>query len=549
MISPRLSVVICSLNGSDGVRRCLSALCAQSIRPALELIVIDDGSTDSTSEVARSLGAVVIRHSRNRGVAVARNTGINAASAPVIAFVDDDCEPSPQWAEALLSSYDSDIVAVGGPVTPNSGPGLVASYLTRHNPILPQELDLASSNNIGYRFLLYVRRQWRVIEPRGRRQVLAMPSANMSVRRQALLTIGGFDERIRFSAEDDDLCRRLSIAFPDSRMIIVPEAQVVHYFKPSLRDTLRRSRAYGQGSAVMYCKWPEVRPTLFPFPVIAAVLLAASAWFPALAVAVLLLPHVFYPQGLRYSIAHRQASSLLDSYVQLMQETCEDYGFITGWWRLRKRFAGDDPISHPAGSVTSHWIPMCSEMELAPLDTEPTVSRAINPRGRARCWNIVEAMAFGLACSGALVWLGACLVAVFRPEQLPRPYWPALSGVRTDTAGALAFLVSGAGLTVSEYLRLGRSLGIRRWPASALRRRAVQAAAETAAVMSFGLVAYLSANQVTHPETIDLQATHFASWPTEGTLRMLALLACAVSTGVLRWLRADRAGDITREGA
>jgi len=345
-MSPRLSVVVCSLNGAEGVRRCLRALCAQSIRPALELIVVDDGSTDSTSEVARSLGAVVIRHNSNRGTAVARNSGINAASAHVIAFVDDDCEPSQRWAETLLASYDSDIVAVGGPVVPNSGFGLVSKYLSRHNPILPQELELVSSNKLLYRFLLYVKRQWRGTEPGGRRQVVAMPSANMSVRRQALLDIGGFDERIRFSAEDDDLCRRLSIAFPDSRLIVEPDAEVVHHFKPSLRDTLRRSCAYGQGSAVMFCKWPEVRPTMFPFPVVVVVLLAASLWFRPLIVAALLLPHVFYPQGLRCSITRRQAHSLLDAYIQLLQEGCEDYGFITGWWRFRKRFADDDPIDH-----------------------------------------------------------------------------------------------------------------------------------------------------------------------------------------------------------
>ena len=346
-MSPRLSVVICSLNGANGVRRCLHALCAQTIRPALELIVVDDGSTDSTSEVARGLGAAVVRHGSNRGIAAARNSGINAASAPIIAFLDDDCEPSPRWAETLLTSYDGDIVGVGGSIIPNSGTGLLINYLSRHNPIRPQELDLASSDNIGYRFWLYVRRQWRRTEPGGRRQVLAMPSANMSVRRQALLHVGGFDERIRFSGEDDDLCRRLSIAFPDSRLIIEPDAEVIHYFKHSLRDTLRRSRAYGQGSAVMFCKWPEVRPTLFPFPIAVIAVLVGSFWRPALAAVALLLPCLLYPQGLRDALARHRARSLLDAYFQLMQEACENYGFLTGWWSCRKRFAGSHPVSLP----------------------------------------------------------------------------------------------------------------------------------------------------------------------------------------------------------
>jgi glycosyltransferase involved in cell wall biosynthesis len=343
-MSPRLSVVICSFNGANGVGRCLRALGAQSIRPVLEIIVVDDGSTDSTSQVANALGATVIRHRRNRGISAARNTGISAASAAVVAFLDDDCEPCPRWAEALLASYDSDSIAVAGPILPNAGPGLVLSYLGRHNPLLPQELDLASGNNVRYRFWLYVRRQWRPAEQRQRRQVMAMPSANMSVLRQALLDVGGFDERILFSAEDDDLCRRLSVAFPDGRLIIEPAAEVIHHFKASWRDTFRRSRAYGQGSAVMFCKWPEVRPTVFPFPPAVAALLTASVWAPALAPAALLLPHLLYPQGLRDAVARREPRSLLDAYFQLLQEACEDYGFVTGWWHFRKLFAEDQPI-------------------------------------------------------------------------------------------------------------------------------------------------------------------------------------------------------------
>jgi len=173
--------------------------------------------------------------------------------------------------------------------------------------------------------------------------------------------------------------------------------------------------------------------------------------------------------------------------------------------------------------------------------------RAKGCRVRSLPRRFIEAGAFGLACSGGLLWASGCVVAIFRQEQLVRPYWPTVRGLRTDTAAALAFLVAGVGFTVSEYLRLDRRRGIRNSPVLALQSSAilltVRAAAETAAIMSIGLVAYLSANQVTHPGTIDLPATHFASWPTEGTLRVLALLTCAVSTAVLRWLRADRSSQ------
>ncbi len=65
-MSPRLSVVICSRDGAAGVGRCLRALAAQTIRPALEVIVVDDGSADGTGDVARGHGAIVLRHETSR---------------------------------------------------------------------------------------------------------------------------------------------------------------------------------------------------------------------------------------------------------------------------------------------------------------------------------------------------------------------------------------------------------------------------------------------------------------------------------------------------
>jgi GT2 family glycosyltransferase len=266
------------------------------------------------------------------------------ASAPIVAYLDDDCEPYPDWAEKLVSGYDKDVLGLGGPLLVRPNPGVILSYLARHNPLDPQELELAKSNKITYRFYLYIRRQWAPLQQRGRREVISFASANMSVRRQAIIEVGGFDERIRFGSEDEDLCRRLARTFPAGRLVFDPEARVVHHFKPSLRDMLRRSRAYGRGSALMYRKWPHVRPTFFPFPVTALAMLALSVRFPALIVVAILLPHAFYPKGLRAAVSQRSALCLLDPYMQLAQETCDDFGFLEGLWRFRN-FAPEVSVS------------------------------------------------------------------------------------------------------------------------------------------------------------------------------------------------------------
>jgi glycosyltransferase involved in cell wall biosynthesis len=341
-----LSVVICSLNGAPGVARCLDALATQETGARLEIIVVDDGSTDGTSEVARAHRAIVVRHDVNRGVAAARNSGARAASAPVVAFLDDDCEPEPRWAQRLLGGYAAGVGGVGGVLLPRVPAGFLSGYLDRHNPLLPLELDLAGSDRLAYRFLLYLRRQWVPQQRHGERDVYSLVGANMSFRRQTLLDAGLFDERFRFGAEELDLCMRLREGC-GTRLVFVPDARVVHHFAPSLSDTLRRSRAYGRGSARLYRKWPSVPPTVFPMPVAVLAALVASLRFPPALAAAVALPLVLYPRGPRDAITTRNPACLLDSYVELAKEASGNAGFAEGWWRFRHLFT--EPAAAPAG--------------------------------------------------------------------------------------------------------------------------------------------------------------------------------------------------------
>lgn len=335
-MSLKLSVVICSFNGATGVGRCIRALARQTIWSSLEVIVVDDGSTDATSQVGRAHAVTVVRHAANLGLAAARNSGLEAATAPIVAFLDDDCEPEPQWAEQLLAGYEEGVIGVGGPILPRGRDGFMLGFLVRNNPLKPQELNLAKSNGLLYRLNLYLKRQWTQMQEYARRDVYSFAGANMSFRRQALLDVGQFDARFRFGAEELDLCMRTMHAFPLGRLLFVPEVQVMHYFESSLRDILRRSRAYGRGSARLYRKWPSVPPTFFPGPLLVLMLLVLSGWLPALAACAVLVPQLLYPQGLRRGIANRSLASLLDAYLLLAQETCGNVGFLEGLWRFRR---------------------------------------------------------------------------------------------------------------------------------------------------------------------------------------------------------------------
>lgn len=164
---------------------------------------------------------------------------------------------------------------------------------------------------------------------------------------------------------------------------------------------------------------------------------------------------------------------------------------------------------------------------------------------------VIEAITAGLAFGSLLWWASTCLVGSFRLQGLANPYWPSIPNLRTDTAGLIAFIICAICLITSEYLRLhrqqGEELPSRRfaparkavWIANVPIRPITQAVCETVAVLSTGLVSYLSVNAVTHPATLLMRATHLLSWPTEGTLRIIALILCVVSVSVLRFLRAE----------
>jgi hypothetical protein len=127
------------------------------------------------------------------------------------------------------------------------------------------------------------------------------------------------------------------------------------------------------------------------------------------------------------------------------------------------------------------------------------------------------------------------LVASFRPNDLAMPYWDGVSWLRTDTSGAVTFVVLAVSLCTSEYLRLRRKEPNPATASVQARNPLAAAIARVVALLSTVLVVYLSVNAVTHPATLSLHVTHFASWPTEGTVRVAALCLCVVTVGWLRF--------------
>ena len=100
-------------NGAGFLGGAIESLLAQT-RPAEEILVIDDGSTDDSIGIARDYPVTLVQHGHNKGLAAARNTAISKAEGDIIAFLDVDAVAAPDWIEVLLSGYEPQVGGVGG---------------------------------------------------------------------------------------------------------------------------------------------------------------------------------------------------------------------------------------------------------------------------------------------------------------------------------------------------------------------------------------------------------------------------------------------------
>jgi len=335
MTDPQLSVIVCSYNGSRRIKNTLTALLQQKTTASWELLVVDDGSTDGTGDIARSMGVTVVDKGGNHGLSAARNAGIEASSSDIVAFTDDDVVPPDDWVESIVRAWadaPANVTGIGGTTTALDTDSLARRYVSLNNPLAP--LERGTGGGI-------VKRLWNYFAqpaaPVGRRNVASLVGANMSFKRAALTGIGGFDPVIRFGGDEEDLCRRLRETYGETTLEVAPGITVAHDFDLTLKDTLRRSRAYGRGNGRDWARRGGV-PAIRPLPVLLAGTLALGALNLKLAVLLTaLLPVAVYRKTLRKGARNRRAEALLYPYIGALQELAATIGFVEEARRLKRR--------------------------------------------------------------------------------------------------------------------------------------------------------------------------------------------------------------------
>ena len=112
---PNVSIVVPVYNARQTVEACIQSLLNLQYDAGLELIFVDNGSTDGSSEILQSFaGRIRILHQPKRGAGAARNLGIRQARFPVIAFIDSDCEADPDWLRHLAVPLDDPQNGISG---------------------------------------------------------------------------------------------------------------------------------------------------------------------------------------------------------------------------------------------------------------------------------------------------------------------------------------------------------------------------------------------------------------------------------------------------
>ncbi len=224
----RVSIVIPMYNAAETIGACLDA--CQCQRPApLEILVVDDGSTDGGGDIVQARQGVRYLRQENRGPAAARNHGAREAKGEVVAFTDADCVPAGDWLEKLTAGFSDGVVGVGGTYgIANEGSllaRLVHTEIQARHTRFGEVVDFLGSFNVAYS-------------------------------RAAFLEADGFDEAFTAaSAEDNDLAYRLHDA--GGRLRFAREAVVDHYHPERLWPYLRTQARHGYWRALLYRKHPR----------------------------------------------------------------------------------------------------------------------------------------------------------------------------------------------------------------------------------------------------------------------------------------------------
>ena len=233
--APVASVIIPVLNGKATLGVLLDALKAQAGVPGhLEIIVVDNGSTDCSAEIARSHG-VGLLHQPVRGPSAARNLGLAHAQSEMILCTDADTIPTRHWAASLLAAFaDPEVILATGPIYGWQRATGAERYASTHRGYTRER----TAEHPLYPFA---------------------HGMNTAVRRKAAIEIGGWNETMT-SGEDLDFSIRLRRRY-DKPFRFVDQAVMFHRHRSTDEGLWEQARWHGAGFAQVHRRHRGAMPS------------------------------------------------------------------------------------------------------------------------------------------------------------------------------------------------------------------------------------------------------------------------------------------------
>jgi len=227
---PAVSVIVPVLNGEGTIRICLDSLMKLGYpSDRIEIVVVDNGSTDRTPEIAGEFPVKLVRCHSPVGSYAARNAGIRESSGELLAFTDSDCRVEPTWLKSVLPHFEcAGVGAVGGAIAPEEPASFVEQYaIARHH----------CSGRRAYEHDF----------------VPACLTANVVYRRHVFDKVGLFEAGWP-SGGDIDLAWRMQM-HGGLDLVFEPSAVVHHRHRSSLGGLYRQRRRTAIGSELLHAKW------------------------------------------------------------------------------------------------------------------------------------------------------------------------------------------------------------------------------------------------------------------------------------------------------
>ncbi len=227
----RYSVVVPAYNAADHIEACVRALLDQSVgREAYEVLVVDDGSTDATAEIASRYPVRVLRQA-HAGPASARNRGARAAVGEFLLFTDADCTPVPAWIEEIVRPLEADSQVAGTKGT----------YRTRQPGVIPRMAQVEFEEKYAHL--------------RQRDSIDFVDTGSAGFRASAFWAAGGFDPRFP-AASNEDTALSFGLVARGWRLVFCERAVVYHCHTESVGQYLRRKWRHGYWRALVYGTYP-----------------------------------------------------------------------------------------------------------------------------------------------------------------------------------------------------------------------------------------------------------------------------------------------------